>query len=252
MAVMAFASRTVASRSTLSAVVPLKAGSLAASPVASEAAATLRLFHHAQLVQVALDLQEVASVVDSEVGLTVAAVASAVAAGAEAVSKTEVDMAAGAEVVSDTEAVDLVAVTEAGEVMAAIGDQTVAMVHHLLMLQLDQEVLDLASKVHLQEVSAPELMVRVHQIAMELLLREAQVGMILAAADHHTTSVDRLGATEAAIVVMVIAAAVVIATVEDIAQHRAGATWNQFVHASHAKTAAADIVTEIQEITTWV
>lgn len=233
MVVMVFVSKIAALRSTSSADVLSKAGSHAALLVASAVAATPRLWRQdVQWVQVDSVLQEAASVVGSEVGLMVDAVASVAAAEAEVVSKTE-DMAEAAEVVSDMEeAVDLVAVTEAEEDMVA----TAVMAHHLLTLQLAQVALDLVFRVHQQEVSALEAMVRARQIAMDLLL-EAQVGMI---ADHHTMT------AEAATVAM----AAVIVIVEDIARHRAEAIWSQFVHASHVRT-AADIATEIQETTTW-
>lgn len=230
MDVMVFVSKIAASRSTSSAVVLSRVGSHAALLVVSEAAATPRLWRQdVQWVQVDSVLQEADSVVASEVDLTVDAVAFVAVAEVAVVSRTEV-MAEAVEVVSDMEgAVDLVAVMEAEEDMAV----TVVMEHHRLMLQLDQALLDLVSRVHQQEVTVPEAMARARQIAMDLL----RVGMI---ADHHTRT------AEAATVAM--AAAIVI--VEYIAQHRAEATWNQFVHASHVRTAAG-IATEMQETKTW-
>lgn len=216
-----------------SAAVLSRAGSHAALLVVLGAAVTPRLWRQdVQWVQVDSVLQGADSVVASEVALTVDVVAFVAVAEAAVVFRTEA-MAEAAEVVSDMEgATDSVAVTEAEEDMAV----TVVTEHHHLTLQLDQAVLDLVSRVHQQEVTVPEAMVRARQIAMDLL-REARVGMI---ADHHTRI------AEAATVAM----AAAIVNVEDIAQHRAEATWNQFVHASHART-AADIATEIQETTTW-
>lgn len=233
MVVMVFVSKIAASRSTSSADVLSRAGSHAALLVVSGAAAIPRLWRQdVQWDQVDSVLREADSVVDSEVGLMVGAVASVAVAEAEVVSKTE-DMAEAAEVVSDMEeAVDLVAVTEAEEDMVA----TAVMAHHHLTLQLDQAVLDQVSRVHQEEVSVLVATVRALQIPMDLLL-EAQVGMI---ADHHTMTAEAATAAMAAAIVIV----------EAIAQHRAEATWNQFVHASHVRT-AADIATEIQETTTW-
>ena len=240
--------KIAASRSTLSVVALSRAGSLAALLVASEAADIPRPWHHVPWVRVTSLLQEAVSVVDSEVGLMVDAVASG-AAEAAAVSRTEED-SVEVEVASDMEGADSVAVTEAEEDLAATVDQTVGMAHHHQMLQLDQEVPDLASKAHHLEVSVPEGMAKARLIAMDLLL-EAQVGM--AAADHLMKTVDQPAATGAVIVAM--ATVVPIVIVEDIVQHKAEATWSQFVHASshagsHAKTVV--IARGIQEITTWV
>ena len=246
MVVMVSALRTAVSRSTLSVAALSRAGSLAASLVALEAAATPRLWHHARWVQATSALQVVASVVDSEVGLMVDAVVS-VAAEAAVDSRTEEDLVVvvEAEVVSDMEVADLVAVTEVGVDLAATVGQTVDTAHRHLMLQLDQEEPDLVSKVHHLVVSVPEATARVPQTAMGLL-RVALV--VIAAADHLTKTVDRLVATEAVIAAMVTAAEIAIA--EDIVQHEAEATWSQFARVSHARM--ADIATEILEITTWV
>ena len=246
MVVMVFVSRTAVSRSTLSAAALSRAGSHVVSPVASAAAATPRSLHHAPwVVQVALDLQEVASVVASEVGLMVDAAAFAAAVEAAVVFRTEaLAVAVAEEVVSDMEEEeDLAAETEAEEDLEIV-DQTVGTEHHRQMPQLGQEVLGLVFRDHHPEASVLVDMVRLPRIAMEFLV-EVQVGMV---ADHHTTTVDLPAAIEVAIVAMVIAE--VIAIVEAIAQHRAEATWRQFDHASRART--ADIETEIQEITTWV
>lgn len=244
MDVMVSASKIAALRSTLSVVALLRAGNLVASLVASGAAATPKLLHHAPwVVQVALDLQEVASAVDLEVGSMVDAVASAVAAEAAVVSRTE-DTVVEAEVVSDMEEAGLAVVTGAEEGSAESVDQIVAMGHHHLTPQPDQEVPDLFSRDHHPEVSVLEDIARARRTAMDPL-QGAQVGMV---PDHHMMIVDRLAATEAEIVPMVTAAATAI--VEDIVQHRAEATWSQFAHVSHARTAGT--ATEIQEIRTWV
>lgn len=244
MVVMVSALKIAASRSTLSVVALSKAGNHVASLVASEAAATPKLLHRAPwVVQVASALQEVASVVASEVGSMVDAVVSGAAAEAVVVSRTE-DMAVAEEVVSDMEEAPLQAVMEAEEGSAETADQTVVMEPRHLMLQLDQEVLGLDSRDHHPEVSVLGDTVRARQIATDLLL-EAQVDT---AEGHHTTTVGRPADTEVVIAVMV--TVVAIAIVEYIAQHRAEATWSQYAHVSHARTAG--IATETQEITTWV
>ncbi len=197
--------------------------------------ATPELFHHnAQWAQVVSDQRQAVSVVDSEVGLMVDVAASVVAAEAAVDSRTEATVAEEEEV-AVSRIVDLVAVTEAEAVTAVI----VALVHHLQMPQLVQEVRDLALAVRHQVVSVQVGMGRAPQIVMEVLLREAQVGMILVATVHPTTTVVRMAAPEEVIVAM----ATVIAA-DIVAEAAAEAIWSQFVHAT-------DTATEIQEITTW-
>jgi hypothetical protein len=137
MVVMASASKIAASKSTLSAAAPSRAGNHVASAAASEDAATPRLFHLAPWDREASrPALAVASVADSEVELMGAVAASDQAAEVAAASRTE-DSAAGEEE-SDTKVVGLAAVTEAEPAMVAIAAEIVDTARHHRTHQLDR------------------------------------------------------------------------------------------------------------------